>query len=177
MNGSWWALRSWWRQPLGKQNGLRRKKLTFLNNWGLGFAGDLGLGLAFAEHFTFWSFFLFFKLLTCCGIGSFFDYGLVWGWMSWVLCWVSILWMVWFGSSFIDVVVDDLIRWWCFASCWVSILLLGLNLYVLWFGGGDLGFFFSVGFFVFVCQENLWVWRLRFALLGIWVWGLVRIWV
>ena len=37
--------------------------------------------------------------------------------------------MVWFGSGFIDVIVDDLIRWWCFASCWVSTLLLGLNLY------------------------------------------------
>ena len=46
-------------------------------------------------------------------------------------CWVSILWMVRFGSGFVDVVVDDLIRWWCFAGCWVSILLLGLNLYVL----------------------------------------------
>ena len=46
-------------------------------------------------------------------------------------CWVSILWMVRFGSGFIDVVVDDLIRWWCFAGCWVSILLLGFDLHVL----------------------------------------------
>ena len=75
--------------------------------------------------------FLFFKLLTCCGIGSFFDYGLVWEWMSWVLCWVSILWMVWSGSGFVDVVVDDLIQWWCFAGCWVSILSLGFDLHVL----------------------------------------------
>ena len=62
---------------------------------------------------------------------SLFDYGLVWEWMSWVLCWVSILWMVWFGSGFVDVVVDDLIRWWCFAGCWAFILLLGFNLHVL----------------------------------------------
>ena len=75
-------------------------------------------------------FFLFFKLLTCCGIGSFLDYGLVLEWMSWVLCWVFILWMVWFGSGLVDVVVDDLIRWWCFASCWVPILLLGFDLHV-----------------------------------------------
>ena len=51
--------------------------------------------------------------------------------MSWVLCWVSILWMVWSGSGFVDVVVDDLIRWWCFVGCWVSILLLGYDLHVL----------------------------------------------
>ena len=38
--------------------------------------------------------------------------------------------MVWFGSGFVDVVVDDLIRGWCFASCWVSILLLGFDLHV-----------------------------------------------
>ena len=62
---------------------------------------------------------------------SLFDYGLVWEWMSWVPCWVSILWMVRFGSGFVDVVVDDLIRWWCFAGCWVSILLLGFDLHVL----------------------------------------------
>ena len=37
------------------------------------------------------------------------------------------------------------------------------------------GFFFQWVFFVFVSQENLWILRLRFALLGIWVWGLVRI--
>ena len=35
--------------------------------------------------------------------------------------------MVWFGSGFIDVIVDDLIRWSCFAGCWVSILLLGFD--------------------------------------------------
>ena len=48
-----------------------------------------------------------------------------------MLCWVSILWMVWFGSGFVDVVVDDLIQWCCFAGCWVSILLLGIDLHVL----------------------------------------------
>ena len=62
---------------------------------------------------------------------SLFDYGLVWEWMSWVLCWVSILWMVWSRSGFVDVLVDDLIRWWCFAGCWVSILFLGFDLHVL----------------------------------------------
>ena len=69
------------------------ERWSFLDIWGLGFAGDLVL--AFAGNFTFWNFFLFFKLLTCCGIWNFFDYGLVWEWMSRVLCWVSILWMVW----------------------------------------------------------------------------------
>ena len=76
--------------------------------------------------------------------------------------------MVWFGSGFVDVVVDDLIWWRCFPSFWVSIHLFGFDLHVLLFGGGDLGFFFFFSnrfFFVFVCQENLWVW------------GLVRIWV
>ena len=60
-------------------------------------------------------------------------------------------------------------------GCWVSILLLGFDLHVRWW----FGFFFFFFFFlcVFVCQENLWVWRLRFALLEIWIWGLVRIWV
>ena len=38
--------------------------------------------------------------------------------------------MVWFGSGFIDVIVDDLIRWWCFAGCWVSIL------WMVWSGSG-----------------------------------------
>ena len=47
-----------------------------------------------------------------------------------MLCWVFILWMVWFGSGFVDVVVGDLIRGGCFASCWVSILLLGFDLHV-----------------------------------------------
>ena len=56
---------------------------------------------SFAGNFAFWNFFLFFKLLTCYGIQNFFDYGLVWEWMSWVLCWVSILWMVWFGCGFV----------------------------------------------------------------------------
>ena len=65
---------------------------------GLGFVGDLVL--AFVGNFAFWNFF-FSKLLTCCGIWNFFDYGLVWEWMSWVLCWVSILWMVWFGCGFV----------------------------------------------------------------------------
>ena len=49
---------------------------SYLDIWGLGFAGDLVL--AFAGNFAFWNFFLFFKLLTCCGIRNFFDYGLVW---------------------------------------------------------------------------------------------------
>ena len=88
------------------------ERWSFLDIWGLGFAGNLVL--AFARNFTFWNFFLFFKLLTCCGIQNFFDYGFVREWMSWVLCWVSILWMVWFGCCFMWVS--------CVCSCWCSLI-------------------------------------------------------
>ena len=45
--------------------------------------------------------------------------------------------------------MEDLIRWWCFAGCWVSILLLKFDVHVLRFGGGDLEGFvcFFYGFF------------------------------
>ena len=57
-----------------------------------------GFGICWEFHIL--NFFLFSKLLTSCGIRNFFDYGLVWEWMSWLLCWVSILWMVWFVCGF-----------------------------------------------------------------------------
>ena len=99
------------------------------------------LGISYFEI----SFFFFFKLLTYCGIQNFFDYGLVWEWISWVLCWVSILWMVWFGSGFVWVFLwvflclplfmfFDLVKF-IFFSCgfdvhvllfWVFSLILGL---------------------------------------------------
>ena len=91
------------------------KEFAISRHLGFGVYWKFGFGICWT--FCILKFFLFYKLLTCCGIGSFFDYGLVWEWMSWVLCWVSILWMVWFGSGFVYVVVDDLIRWWCFAGC------------------------------------------------------------
>ncbi|KAF3965570.1 hypothetical protein CMV_010252 [Castanea mollissima] len=59
-------------------------------------------------------------------------------WLGLLLVWASDC-KVFCGSGFVDVVVDDLIRWWCFAGLWVSSLLLGFDLHVLRFGGGDLG--------------------------------------
>ena len=97
---------------------------SFLDIWGLGFVGN----------FAFWNFFLFFKLLTCCGIWNFFDYGLVWESMSWVPCWVSILWMVWFRCDFMWVflcllllMLFDLVMFmFFFFSCWFDV-------HALWF--------------------------------------------
>ena len=93
---------------------------SFLDIWGLGFAWDLVL--AFSGNFAFWNLFLFFKLLTCCGIRNFFDYGLVWEWMSWVFCWFSILWMVWFGYGFV---------W--FFLCMLLLMLFDLVMFMFFF--------------------------------------------
>ena len=51
-------------------------------------------------------------------------------WLGLLLAWASDC-KVFFGSGFVDVVVDNLIWWWCFAGCWVSILLLGFDFHVL----------------------------------------------
>ena len=119
---------------------------------------------AFAGNFAFWNFFLFFKLLTCCGIQNFFDYGLVWEWMSWVLCWVSILWMVWFGCGFV----------WVFL--WLLLLML-FDLVIFMFF-----FFFPIGWmFMFFDVHALWLWICSLilglmSLLGCGFWDLMIFW-
>ena len=111
---------------------------------------------AFAGNFTFWNFFLFFKLLTCCGIRNFFDYGLVWEWMSWVLCWISILWMVWFGCGFM----------WVFL-CLLLLMLFDLVMFI----------FFFLFFFLLVwcsCSLMFMLFNSGFAL---WFWVWCHCWV
>ena len=79
--------------------------------------------------------FCFFKLLTCYGIRNFFDYGLVWEWMSWVLCWVSILWMVLFGSGVVSVFL------WVFL-CLLLFMFFDLVMFIFFFPVGLMFMFF-----------------------------------
>ena len=67
-----------------------------------------------------------------------------------MLCWVSILWMIWFGSGFVDVVVDGFLFFGWFGL--VGFLFFCLGLIFMFFDSTVVIWgFFSNGFFFCVC--------------------------